>query len=47
MKVSTIEKTPQGPGDPWTPKNTNFLTLALLADPPTFFINILVVYEEC
>ena len=35
--------TPRGPVDP---KNANFSTIEFRAEPPMFFIYILVVYEE-
>ena len=44
-KILTIGKmTPQG--GPWDPRNANFSTIEFRAEPPMFFIYILVVYEE-
>ena len=38
------KKHPQGA--PLEPKNANFLTIEFRAEPPMYFIYILVVYEE-
>ena len=44
-KIAKIEKMiPKG--GPLEPKNANFSTIDIRAEPPVFFIYILVVYEE-
>ena len=45
-KISTIEKMTPPQGGPLGPKNANFSTIEFRAEPPMFFIYILVVYEE-